>query len=64
MNKIVLALKSRTFWTLVLMVCLIEVPIFRQVIHQPYYDGIMALLGLLATYYHVTPSQVYTQPSQ
>ncbi len=59
MNKITLALGSRTFWTLVLIIIMAEVPIFKEMIKAPYYDGIMVALGIIATYYHVSPSQVY-----
>jgi hypothetical protein len=59
MSKITLALKSRTFWTVAVMVVLNVLP------HLPFNgetrDLITGVLGLLAAYFHVNPSQNYNQ---
>ena len=52
-------LKSRTFWTLVGLVVIGVVPIFRNTIPQPYYDAIVVALGILASYFRLNPSQKF-----
>jgi hypothetical protein len=59
MNKIILAFKSRTFWTVVLLICLNTVPELKGLVSQNALDVINGILGLIATYFHVSPSQEY-----
>ena len=61
MNKIVLALKSRTFWTVVLLVLLNTVPQLKGTVSQNVLDLINGVLGLAATYFHVNPSRNYLE---
>lgn len=58
MSKVTLALRSRTFWTLVVMVLVNVVP--GLPVDQPAKDLLTTVLGLVATYFHVNPSQNYT----
>lgn len=58
MDKFTQTLHSRTFWTVVIMILvniLPQLPWSKEV-----KDLITIILGLLATYYHVNPNQVYT----
>ena len=64
MTKFELALRSRTFWTLVLLVLTNCLPQIRAVLPDPWRDLITVLLGTLATYLHVSPSQLYATPEQ
>jgi hypothetical protein len=61
MNKVLLALKSRTVWTVVALVLINGIPAVRGFIpaqYLPYVDG---AIGLLAMYFKVNPSQNYYQ---
>lgn len=61
MGKITLALKSRTFWTLVLTWLVVHGPIISQLLPLSWKPMIDGALVLIATYFHVNPSQNYTQ---
>jgi hypothetical protein len=63
MNKIELALKSRTFWTIVIIAALNTIPQVKQYLPQSLFDAINWALGFLATYFHVNPSQNYGAPA-
>jgi hypothetical protein len=60
MSKFALAFRSRTFWTVVVMVLVNIIP--GLPIDQPTKDLITTVLGLVATYFHVNPSQNYNPP--
>jgi hypothetical protein len=64
MTKLELALRSRTFWTLVLVVLLNCLPQIRAVLPDAWRDLVTVALGALATYLHVNPSMVYATPAQ
>lgn len=51
--------KSRTFWTVVGLVIIGVIPVFKETIPQPYYDAIVIALGVLASYFKLSPSQKY-----
>ncbi len=59
MNKIVLALKSRTFWTIVLLFVINGVSGIHDSIPANYVTIVDTVLSLLATYFHVSPRQSY-----
>lgn len=60
MNKIILALKSRTTWTIVLGWIVTAEPLL-----PPQWKAFVdAVIGLLAVYFHVNPSQNYDQGQQ
>jgi hypothetical protein len=60
MNKIMLALKSRTFWVVVLMFLTGGIQAISNIIPDSLLPVVEGGLGLLAAYFHVTPSQNYT----
>ena len=64
MTKLELALRSRTVWTLVLLVLTNCLPQIRAVLPDPWRDLVTVLLGTLATVFHVFPSQIYATPGQ
>lgn len=59
MNKISLALHSRTFWTIVVIIGLNTLPQVKDILPQSVYDVLNPILGLLAAYFHVKPNQDY-----
>lgn len=59
MNKVILALGSRTFWVIVLTIVINTINANTAFIPAGAMDIINPLLGLLATYLHVSPSQYY-----
>ena len=59
MYKIGQALKSRTFWTLVLMFIINGISGVREQINPGWLTTIDSVLGILAAYFHVNPSQNY-----
>ena len=61
MNKIALMLKSRTFWTVVVMLVFNLIP--QLPVDQGVKDLVNGILTLLATYFHINPSQNYTLPT-
>lgn len=61
MNKISLALKSRTFWTVALVVLINTVNANSSLMGPHTLDIVNTILGLLITYFHVNPSQVYNK---
>jgi len=52
---------SRTFWTLVVMFVVGGLNAIVPVLPASVQTIAMAILGLLATYFHVNPSQTYNQ---
>ena len=64
MTKLELALRSRTVWTLVLLILTNCLPQIRAVLPDPWRDLVTVALGALATYLHVNPSMVYATPEQ
>ena len=63
MNKIILALNSRTFWTVVVMVGLVLTNPTYHLFSQSVLDIATSILGILAAYFHVNPSQNYQKPT-
>lgn len=59
MEKIKLALGSRTFWTVVITVIINTLNVNAQLIPAGVVDILNPILGLLAAYFHVNPSQNY-----
>lgn len=57
--KILLILKSRTFWTLVAMFIVGGTNAIVAYLPAGLEPVVMAALGVLATYFHITPSQNY-----
>ncbi|MES2006890.1 MAG: hypothetical protein V4436_02145 [Patescibacteria group bacterium] len=60
MNKVLLALKSRTIWTIVLMFVIGGVNAVSTFIPPVVEVPLMGALSFLAMYFHVNPSQNYT----
>lgn len=64
MSKLLLAIKSRTFWTMVLILLINNVPAIKASFpNAAWLDTANTFLTLLATYFHVNPSQTYTVPN-
>lgn len=59
MNKITLALKSRTFWTLIVLFVVNGVNAIHDSIPATNLQVVDAILGFLITYFHISPSQQY-----
>lgn len=59
MYKITQALRSRTFWTVVILAAINTVPQLRGLVSQPVLDGVNVALTFIAGYFHVNPSQQY-----
>jgi len=55
--------KSRTFYTVLLLVLLNTVPQLKGLVSQQIIDIINTILGILVTYFHVNPSQNYEAPT-
>lgn len=51
---------SRTFWTLAGLILVAEMPILQQIISPLLYHALELGLGVVALYFHMNPSQVYT----
>ncbi len=63
MNKILLALNSRTFWTIVVIILMNTIPAIKNAFPSAVWlDTANVILGLIATAFHVNPSQNYTTP--
>ena len=61
MSKLALVYNSRTFWTIVVMLVFNLIP--QLPIDQSIKDLVNGVLSLLATYFHVNPSQNYNPPT-
>lgn len=59
MNKISLALKSKTFWTIAVAIVVNTINANNQFIPTNVLDILNPILGLMASYFHVNPSQNY-----
>ena len=60
MNKFAMALKSRTLWTVIVMLVINLIPHLPA--SQDLKDLINGALALLITYFHLNPSQNYNPP--
>ena len=61
MTKLLLALKSRTVWTVVLILLINTVPTLKGLFpNAAWLDTATTVLTILAGYFHVNPSQNYT----
>lgn len=58
-DKVLKAVKSRTVWVILAMVLVNGVPSIEHLIPASYQPVVNAILGLLATYFKVSPSQSY-----
>lgn len=54
---------SRTFWTILAMVVVGGGNAIIPILPPAFQTAALAILGVIATYYHVNPSQVYNQSS-
>lgn len=63
MQKINQAIASRTFWTIVATFLINAVPQFESVVPVMYKPLVDAILGLMAVYFHLNPSQNYDAPT-
>jgi hypothetical protein len=61
MNKLLLATNSRTIWTVILLVLVATIPLAKELIPQPFYDMVLAALGVITGYFHLNPSQNYQE---
>lgn len=59
MRKVILSLGSRTAWTVVALFIVNGLTAVRTALPQKYLPAVDAVLGLLAIYFHVNPSQDY-----
>lgn len=59
MEKIILSLKSRTFWTIVVTIVLNTINANTQFIPAGALDILNPILGLMGAYFHVNRSQYY-----
>ena len=64
MDKIKLALKSRTFWTSVVLFLFNTVTALHTLIPASYVPLVDAILGLLVVKFHLSPSQDYTSQKE
>lgn len=55
--------KSRTFWTVVVMFVVGGGNALVPVLPAPVQTAAMAVLGIMAAYFHVNPSQTYNPPA-
>jgi hypothetical protein len=62
MNKVKLALGSRTFWTIVVLFLVNGVSAIHSSIPAQYLPIVDGVISILAVYFHVTPSQNYGFP--
>lgn len=53
------AARSKTIWTLVLMVLMVSIPDLKDLFSPVWYKAIMDVLALLAGYFKLNPSQSY-----
>ncbi len=59
MSKFSQTLQSRTFWTIVVAIVINTINANNQFIPMNVLDILNPILGLIATYFHVNPSQNY-----
>jgi hypothetical protein len=59
MNQFIQAVTSRTVWTIIVMVLVNGVPAVTGLIPAGLVPLVNVVLGLLATYFKVSPSQAY-----
>lgn len=59
MNKIQQALKSRTFWTIFITVVMNTLNANTQFISPQTLEIFNAIFAVIATYFHINPSQNY-----
>lgn len=59
MNRLTQVLTSRTTWTIVVMVAINTLPYVKDHASQQTIDVLNGILGALAVYLHVNPSQKY-----
>lgn len=60
MNRLALALTSKVFWTVVVMIAVAVVPIIKNFMSPTVFAVVEAILGALASYFNVNPSQRFT----
>lgn len=60
MAKIQLALTSKVFWTVVIMVAIAVVPVIKDYLSPTVFGVVEAVLGVLASYFNVNPTPAFT----
>ena len=63
MNKFQLALKSRTFWTLIVMFLYNVINVYGAHMSPSLSSLVNLVLGALATYFKLNPSSNYNSPA-
>lgn len=64
MNKFTQLFKSRTFWTLAVMVAYNILNVYGHLLSPSLSDLVNLILGALVSYFHVNPSAVYVPAGQ
>lgn len=60
MEKVKLALTSKVFWTVAVMIALAVVPVVKDYLSPTVLAVIEAILGVLASYFNVNPTPAFT----
>ena len=60
MQKLQLALTSKVFWTVVIMIALAVVPVLKDSMSPTVFAVIEAILGVLVSVFNVNPSPSFT----
>lgn len=60
MSKFTQLFRSRTFWTLVGLILIAEIPVIQQILPPLDFHALELAFGVIAIYFHLNPSQVYT----
>lgn len=60
MNRIQLALTSKVFWTVVIMIAVAVLPVIRNFLTPVLFAVIEAILGVLVSYFNVNPTPTFT----
>lgn len=59
-EKVQLALTSKVFWTVAIMIALAVVPVIKDYLSPAIFAVIEAILGVLASYFNVNPTPSFT----
>lgn len=60
MSKILQMFSSRSFWSVVGLVLLAEMPVIQQLISPIAYHALELALGVIAVYFHINSNKIYT----
>lgn len=58
MQKVIIALKSRTVWTVIALVIINGIPSVRDLLPTTWLPYVDVLLGLMASYFRVNPKVI------